>query len=265
MPNPTYIHGTEPSEQSRLTALNRLTNPPFIEFLKPGPTDRILEIGSGLGLLAADLARRFPRCTVTGLEFSPDQLAHAPTSIPNLSFTRGDAHHLPFDDASFDRVYCRYVLEHVADPARVLSEALRTLKPGGFFRAQENDISLVRHDPPTPAFDLVWDRFARLQSELGGDAFIGRRLFGLLARAGFTNLSLSFAPEVYWAGHPAFEPWIQNLIGNIRSGQAALHDRSLATPAQTDAAIAELSAMILNPSASTWFAWNRAAASKPGA
>src|SRR5690348_9738377 len=56
MPEQTYIHGTEPSEQARLALLNKLTNGPFVEFLQVRPEMRILEVGSGLGLLAAEVA-----------------------------------------------------------------------------------------------------------------------------------------------------------------------------------------------------------------
>lgn len=53
---PTYIHGTASSEQQRLRELNRLTNWPFVEFLAVRPGARVLEVGSGLGLLALDAA-----------------------------------------------------------------------------------------------------------------------------------------------------------------------------------------------------------------
>jgi glycosyltransferase involved in cell wall biosynthesis/SAM-dependent methyltransferase len=42
-----------------------------------------------------------------------------------------DAHTLPFADGAFDGVVCQAVLEHVADPARVVAEIHRVLKPGG--------------------------------------------------------------------------------------------------------------------------------------
>jgi hypothetical protein len=127
---------------------------------------------------------------------------------------------------------------------------------------QENDISLVRHDPPTPAFDLVWERFGALQRQLGGDAYIGRRLFGLLSRAGFRGVAPGLAPEAYGHGHPSFTPWLENLVGNIRSGEAALHERGLASPEQTAAAIAELRALMNDPHGSATFSWNRAAGHK---
>ena len=57
----SYIHGTHDEEQERLTLLNRLTNPPFLKFLALRETDRVLEVGSGLGLLASEAAQLVPQ------------------------------------------------------------------------------------------------------------------------------------------------------------------------------------------------------------
>jgi SAM-dependent methyltransferase len=263
MPDSTYIHGTAPDEQARLARLNRLTNAPFLDFLALEGHEAVLEIGSGLGILAAEAAARIPRGSVIGLEHSPDQLAKAPKSPANLSFLRGDAHALPFPDATFDLVYCRYLLEHVVDPVKVLREARRVLRFGGRMLAQENDITLMRLDPPTPAFYRVWNAFAKLQAALGGDATIGRKLFRLFRDAGFDgDLTLSPCPDVYWQGHPNFRPWLDNIIGNIRSGEAALLSRGLLTAAEIQAAIDDIRMVADHPQGSTWFYWNRAAARK---
>jgi SAM-dependent methyltransferase len=51
-------------------------------------------------------------------------------AYPNVDIV-ADAHELPFADNSLDAVFCEAVLEHVADPAKVVSEIFRCLKPGG--------------------------------------------------------------------------------------------------------------------------------------
>src|SRR5678815_4734950 len=73
----TYIHGTEPAEQQRLALLNRLTNAAFVEFLNVQPGMRVLEVGSGLGYLAAAVARSAKDVRVVGIERSEDQIRAA--------------------------------------------------------------------------------------------------------------------------------------------------------------------------------------------
>src|SRR5215510_5398540 len=111
----TYVHGTEPSEQERLAGLNRMTNAAFVEFLRVAPGARVLEVGSGLGILAAEVASAAAGVNVVGVELSAAQLAAA-RQTERVTFRQGDAHTLDFPDGSFDLVYARYLLEHVVDP-----------------------------------------------------------------------------------------------------------------------------------------------------
>lgn len=254
-----YIHGTAASEQERLKLLNRLTNGPFVEFLRVQPGTRVLEVGSGLGILAAQVAAAADRVEVVGLERSSEQIAAAMPAA-RVRYVPGDAHELPFADSEFDLVYCRYLLEHVADPARVLAEMRRVTRSGGRVAAMENDISLVRLDPPCPAFDSVWSAFAAYQGQLGGDGLIGRRLFRLFRQTGFAQIELSVQPELHWHGSPGFAPWIENLAGNVNSGRQGLIASGMCSIEQIDSALNELSSLLDCDDASFTFAWNRAAA-----
>ncbi len=254
-----YIHGTEPDEQARLARLNRLTNEAFVRFLRVPSGARVLEVGSGLGLLAAEVAAAAAGVRVVGVEISPDQIAAA-IKGDALEYRHGDAHHLQFEDGSFDLVYARYLLEHVGDPVRVLREMRRVARPGARVAVMENDISLVRFDPPCPSFDRVWTIFGELQRELGGDALIGRRLYRLFRSAGFAEIELSVQPEAHWQGSPGFASWVENVIGNLAGARAALLAGSRCTTAELEVAIAEISALIDDPVASAGFIWNRAMA-----
>lgn len=254
----TYIHGTAPQEQERLRLLNALSNEPFLRWIALREDEVALEVGSGLGLLCAEAARRVPRGRVVGVEISAAQIAQAPRAAGSPAFVRADALRLPFAERSFDRAWCRYVLEHVADPLSVLREMHRVLAPGGRAHAQENDVTLVRFDPPCPAFDSVWSRLPELQHELGGDARVGTRLFRLFVEAGFDDVTLDLAPEIHWSGSPGFADWVENIAGNVRSVAAEMERRGLATRAQLDEALAELEARKTRPDASAFFAWNRA-------
>ncbi len=261
MAEATYIHGVASSEQARLAELNRLTNGPFLEFLAVESGWRVLEVGSGLGILAAAVADYAPDVHVTALERSPEQIAAA-TRHPRVTYLEGDAHRLPLAEGSFDLVYCRYLLEHVGQPERVVQEMRRVTRTGGRLAVMENDTSLVRFDPPCPAFQAVWAAFARYQWQLGGDAFIGRRLFRLLQSAGWTRIELSLQPEVHWSGSPGIGPWIENLRGNLDSARAGLLNSGLCTPDQLIHAEQELAQLASRPDATALFAWNRALAVK---
>ncbi len=73
-------------------------------------------IGSGAGLLYAD-----PRVDVLAFD------VYASRHVQLLA----DAHQIPFRDGVFDAVWIQAVLEHVLDPATVVSEIHRVLRPGG--------------------------------------------------------------------------------------------------------------------------------------
>jgi SAM-dependent methyltransferase len=256
-----YIHGTDPSEQHRLVELNRLTNGPFLEFLGIEANMRAIEVGSGLGILAAEVAGAAPNVRVVGVELSAAQLECAPRRT-DVGYIRGDAHALPVADGSFDLAYARYLLEHVADPGVVLAEMRRVLRPGGCVAVMENDVTLVRFDPPCPVFESIWGSFAAAQHELGGDALIGRRLYRLLHQAGFTRIELSVQPEVHWHGSPGWSAWVTNIIGNVQSARGALIDRGHSTEPAIDKAVDELQALIGRPDGSSLWIWSRARGTK---
>jgi ubiquinone/menaquinone biosynthesis C-methylase UbiE len=257
-----YIHGTQPSEQQRLAALNELVNPAFLQFLALDGAKAVLEVGSGMGLLTHEAARRLPDACVVGVEFSRAQLAKANRELGNLRFIQANAHYLPLADDSFDVVYCRWLLEHVADPLRVLQEMRRVVRPGGRVLVMENDTSLQSYDPPAPHFDKVWRQFSLLQQELGGDSLIGRRLFRLLKAAGLQDIQMSMAPEVYWSGAAGFAVWVANEAAIVKESASELIARGLATAEDVSAALAELDSLAERDDATSWFYWNRATGRK---
>jgi SAM-dependent methyltransferase len=92
----------------------------------------LLDVGCGTGWLA----EHFPR--YTGIDGSPDAVASAQARGRNV--VRGDVDQpLPFEDASFDSVVLKDVLEHVADPVAVVREVRRVLRPGGIVFASSPD------------------------------------------------------------------------------------------------------------------------------
>jgi arsenate reductase len=257
-----YIHGTDEAEQARLLRLNALNNEAFLKVLPLSPTDHVLEVGSGLGVLARLVSERVPQGRVVGVEYSADQLARG-ASAPRLTLLRGDGNHLPFPEATFDVAYCRWLLEHVRDPLGVLREMFRVMKPGGHVLVEENDNSLQRYDPPCPQFEHLWRQFSILQGKLGGDGSIGSKLFRLMRRAGFTDVRLMANPHFYAAGTEEFACWVENESAILRGAAEEMIRHDLARVEEVEGAVAELLALLQNSEASSWFYFSQALARRP--
>jgi ubiquinone/menaquinone biosynthesis C-methylase UbiE len=107
----------------------------LLEYARPQPGMKVLDLGSGTGEPAISLAPLpAPAGEVTALDLNPELLAMArqrahQRGLGNFSTRAGDANHLPFADASFDLVTCRLGVMFLREDA--LREAYRVLKPGG--------------------------------------------------------------------------------------------------------------------------------------
>ena len=182
-----YIHGTAKEEQGRLRLLNSITNGSFIHFLGDLKGRKIADFGCGTGDFIADIAKKYDTAEITGIEISRAQYDEAVAKNggnPNVTLINSDVLKSGLEDDSFDLCYCRYLLEHVEDPVAVVKEMLRVVKRGGLVRAQENDLAVVFYHPEVKGLDAVCREFCALQVELGGDPFIGRKLFNIFKKAG---------------------------------------------------------------------------------
>jgi SAM-dependent methyltransferase len=92
----------------------------------------VLDVGCAFGYGTAALKGRGDAPPwVVGIERDQGHIRHAVASYPWLPLLRGDARNLPFGDATVDAVVMLDIVEHLADPAAVLAEARRVLRPGG--------------------------------------------------------------------------------------------------------------------------------------
>jgi SAM-dependent methyltransferase len=104
------------------------------------PVGRVLDVGTGAGLLAIEAVRRWTDVEVVGLDGSAAMLAVAEAvardSLASLaqqriSWLRGHAERLPFDDESIDLVVSSFAYQLVPRLTVALGEAFRVLRPGG--------------------------------------------------------------------------------------------------------------------------------------
>jgi len=127
-----------------------------------GPQDRVLDVATGTGMVAAALVRRYG-CAVVGLDQSPEMLAQAavrlganPDLAARIELVTGEAESLPFEDGEFDHLTFTYLLRYVEDPAATLRELARTVKPGGRIASLEFML------PPNPLARALWRVYMRL-------------------------------------------------------------------------------------------------------
>jgi demethylmenaquinone methyltransferase/2-methoxy-6-polyprenyl-1,4-benzoquinol methylase len=102
----------------------------LVSRIEAGPGDRVLDVATGTGLVAAELIRQ-KSCTVVGLDQSPEMLAVARERLPDLELVEASAESLPFADESFDALSFTYLLRYVDDPGATLAELARVVRPGG--------------------------------------------------------------------------------------------------------------------------------------
>jgi len=115
-----------------LRAENDLRNPWITSHIEEGAS--VLDIGCGAGLFTNDLAIQ-KACHITGIDQSLGALQAAEEfdKTKKVVYKQANAEALPFEHGSFDIVCAMDLLEHVENPAKVIAEASRVLKPGGKF------------------------------------------------------------------------------------------------------------------------------------
>jgi demethylmenaquinone methyltransferase/2-methoxy-6-polyprenyl-1,4-benzoquinol methylase len=164
-----------PSRYDRLAAALSFWQDPrwrraLVDALAPTDGERILDVATGTGMVAAELLRR-ARCTVVGLDQSPEMLAGARrrfatgTAGARVELVAGEAEALPFADASFDALTFTYLLRYVEDPAATLRELARVVRRDGKVASLEFGV------PPWPPARAAWLLYTAVGLPLLGRAF----------------------------------------------------------------------------------------------
>jgi ubiquinone/menaquinone biosynthesis C-methylase UbiE/broad specificity phosphatase PhoE len=117
----------------------------FVRFAEISEGQRLLEVGSGLGVMTLALAKT-GALEVVGVDVSPAMLERAEylrlstgdtDMLRRVSYRLGPAHDLPFPGNSFDVVICRFLFHHIVKLDRTLVEFQRVLKPNGILLVAE--------------------------------------------------------------------------------------------------------------------------------
>jgi demethylmenaquinone methyltransferase/2-methoxy-6-polyprenyl-1,4-benzoquinol methylase len=133
-----------------------------------GPGDRVLDVATGTGDLAIELARRVgPEGETIGSDFSEGMLALAREKAPEIRFEWGDALSLDYPDDSFDAATVGFGARNFSDLAGGLAEMTRVVRPGG--RVVVLEITTPQRPPLSWFFRLWFDSLVPLLGRLAGD------------------------------------------------------------------------------------------------
>lgn len=188
------------AQQARWTAdLRRY----LFEHAGLAPGQRLLEAGCGSGAVLSSLADPdYPAgIQLHGLDLDAGFLRLALRHAPSAALAQGDAHALPYAGASFDLACCHFLLLWVSDPAQVLSEMRRVVRPGGWLLALAEPDYGGRVDYPEELIHLGALQEAALRRQ-GAQTHLGRRLASLFHAAGLQEVE-SGVLGGQWRGQPS--------------------------------------------------------------
>jgi SAM-dependent methyltransferase len=167
-----------------------------VDALRLRAGDSVLDVGCGHGACLPLLAQEVGAAgRVVGVDASAAMVAAARRRVAmqglGARVERGDAHALPFGDATFDAARADRVLMFLHGPQRALSELVRVTRPGGRICVTEGDIGTHGID----ATDVMTTRtMLAALSDRSPHGWIGRRLRAMCLDTGLIDVDLRLVP-----------------------------------------------------------------------
>ena len=183
----------------------------LVSRVRAGPGDTVLDVATGTGAVATELVRT-KRCTVVGLDQSPEMLEEARRRVPpGVRLVEGTAERLPFADRSFDALTFTYLLRYVDDPGATLRELARVVRPGGTVAGLDFAI------PENRAARAAWRAYVR----------VGLPLAGRMIGSGWAEVGDFLGPSIdeFWQRHPGtrlLELWRDAGVDDVQQRRLSL-------------------------------------------
>jgi ubiquinone/menaquinone biosynthesis C-methylase UbiE len=202
----------------------------------------ILDVGSGTGRWALEMATHFPQSNVLGVDLTPPA-PDAQAGLPdNLAFIQGDIlAGLNFSDRSFDFTHMRLLLFSIPENRwpDVVRDLVRVTRPGGW-------VEIVETGPQQnagPAMDQIVEWIRQASLKVGVNLMLGPRIGELLAPSGLINVvARGVALPIGAYGGRVGRMAETDVIGVISRARGMVTSMGIAAPATYDAAVAQAKA-----------------------
>ena len=183
---------------------SRLLSPQMLDFAEVGEGDRVLDVGSGPGILTGELVARLGPEHVTAIDPSATFVEAARDRHPGVTVLQGSAEELPFPDRAFDASLAQLVVHFMSDPVRGLAEMRRVTRDGGAVAASVWDLAGGR-----APLSLFWRAAHDLDMDVTDESrMAGARdghLVELFEAAGLRDIHDTVFPVSL--EHQSFEEW----------------------------------------------------------
>jgi demethylmenaquinone methyltransferase / 2-methoxy-6-polyprenyl-1,4-benzoquinol methylase len=183
----------------------------LVSRIEAAPADSVLDVASGTGAVALELARRYG-CRVTGVDQSPEMLDIARRRVgEHIELVEARAEALPFEDATYDGLTFTYLLRYVDDPAAAMRELARVVRPGAHVAMLEFFV------PAHPLTRASWEIYVRA----------GLPVLGRLISPGWREVGTFLGPSIrdFWRRWPLerlLEAWRDAGIEDVRARPLSL-------------------------------------------
>ena len=148
----------------------------------------VLEVGCGTGAVMRKIKEenKNRQIYLYGVDISRQALNYAKHKSNDV-YIGGNGEQLPFENNSFDLVYCHFLLLWTKNPEKILQEMHRVLRENGYCAVMaEPDYTEMQAKP-----EILWnlaDKQRKIIEESGADIAVGQKLGLFLEKAGFTNI-----------------------------------------------------------------------------
>ncbi|KAF4977615.1 hypothetical protein FZEAL_5899 [Fusarium zealandicum] len=213
---------------------------------------KIIDLATGTGIWAMDVADEYPSASVVGVDLSPIQPLWVP---PNLKFIVDDIEDEWIHGDDWDFVHMRCICPWLKDVAGVLRQAYAHLKPGGWIEIQELDARANCDDGTLPTdapLAKFFDSAEEAVSNFGMNFRIGENLREPLEKAGFINVECKVlkVPIGTWAKDTNLRLiglYCSTAVGDMFGAMAAKPLRKIMDPAEIELFLAAARKDLHNP------------------